>query len=86
MAAIVGYVLSHNFVDPPIYELLVTGDGRLLARVGGQFGFDTFVGTYADLVRNWRALIEAAGLTQGEYMEIASRFAGRIGWYGRATA
>jgi hypothetical protein len=86
MAAIVGYIIGEQFIDPPIWKMTVTSDGFVLARVGDQVGFDTFISSYLPLLRNWSRLIAAADLTPEEQVEAACRFAARVGFYGRATA
>jgi hypothetical protein len=86
MAAIVGYVINEHFVDPPICEMTVTGDRFVLARVGNAIGFDLFVGSYADLLQNWKRLLETADLTRDEHIEAECRFAERVGLYGRTIA
>ena len=87
LRAIVAYVIGvERWANPPIRELTVTSDLFVLARVGDQIGFDTFVGSYTDLVRNWLSLLGAAELTTDELWEADCRFAARVGFYGRATA
>jgi len=54
LRAIVAYIIGvERWANPPIRKLTVTSDLFVLARVGDQIGFDTFVGSYSDLVRNW---------------------------------
>ena len=66
MAAIVGYILGEEWSKPSIAEMVVTSDGFVLARNEGHVGFDTIIGTAADLERNWNNLLRAAGLTSEE--------------------
>ena len=47
----------------------------MLARNAGHVGFDTIVGTAADLERNWDNLLRAAGLTGDERQEAGERYA-----------
>ena len=86
MAAVVGYVLGANFVDPAITEINVTSDGFVLARVQGDAGASRFIGNYADLLRNWLHLVGTAGLSRREFIEARGLFAARIGFFGRVTA
>ena len=86
MAAVVGYVLGANFVDPAITDISVTSDGFVLARAQGDVGANRFIGNYADLLRNWLRLVGAAGLSKREFMEAQGLFAARVGFFGRATA
>lgn len=86
MTAIVGYILGETYVDPPIWEMVVTSDGFVLARVGGHVGCDTFIGSYSDLYRNWMRLLNAAELTDEEQIEAQCRFAELVGFYSEVTA
>ena len=87
LRAIVAYIIGvERWSNPPIRELTVTSDLFVLARVGEQIGFDTFIGAYTDLARNWLSLLAAAELTPDELWEADCRFAARVGFYGRATA
>jgi hypothetical protein len=74
MAAIVGYILGENWSKPRIAEMVVTSDGWVLARNKGHIGFDTIIGTLADLERNWNNLLRAAGLTSEEQQEAGERY------------
>lgn len=69
MAAIVGYLVEKKWTEPSIAELVVTSDGHVLARHDGDCGCNHYVGTAADLERNWSRLLEAAGLTDDERAE-----------------
>ena len=71
MAAIVGYLPGKKWTEPSIAELVVTSDGHVLARRDGDCGGNHYVGTAADLERNWLALLEAAGLADDERAEAA---------------
>lgn len=68
MVAIVGYFLGEWYTDPQITGLCVTSDGMVLAQNSGDLGYNTVIGSYEDLERNWLGLInlEAVGLTQEE--------------------
>jgi hypothetical protein len=66
MAAIVGYILGEVWSKPSIAEMVVTSDGFVLAQNEGHVGFNTIIGTAADLERNWNNLLRATGLTSEE--------------------
>jgi Resolvase, N terminal domain len=68
MAAIIGHILDVTFVNPAIGQIVITSDGFVLARAQRQAGAN-FIGSYAGLLRNWLALLAAAGLTRAERME-----------------
>jgi len=69
MAAIVGYICDENYTDPAINELVVTSDGFVLIEHVGEIGANTMMGEESDLLRNWRNLLDAAGLTPEERTE-----------------
>ena len=74
MAAVVGYILGRRWTRPRIVELVITSDGWVLARNAGHIGFDTIVGSAADLERNWENLLRAAGLTSEQQQEADERY------------
>jgi hypothetical protein len=80
MAAIIGHILDVNFVSPVIGQIVITSDGFVLARAERQAGAN-FIGSYADLLRNWFGLLAAAELTRAERIEAESLFAKKIGYY-----
>jgi hypothetical protein len=86
LSAIVGHVIDEQFVDPPIREMVVTNDGYVLARVGDDKSCRTFLGSYSDLMYDWKNLIAAARLSRDEWVEVSCRFAAKIGLYGAMTA
>lgn len=86
MAAVVGFVLDTRFSQPSIAEIVVTSDGFLLARAEDEVGANHFIGSHADLTRNWLALIAVAGLTTSEWIEATALFAAKIGYSGREVA
>jgi len=69
MAAIVGYICDENYTDPAINELVVTSDGFVLVEHVGEIGANTMMGEESELLRNWRNLLDAAGLTPQERTE-----------------
>ena len=74
MAALVGYILGKRWSKTRIAELVITSDGWLLARNRRHIGFDTIIGTVADLDRNWSNLLRAANLTREERQEAGERY------------
>jgi hypothetical protein len=74
MAAVIGYILGEDWSKPNIAEMVITSDGFVLARNEGHVGFNTIVGTAADLDRNWNNLLRAAGLTSEEQQEAGKRY------------
>jgi hypothetical protein len=86
MAAIVAFLIDAQVTRPSIADIVVTADGFVLAGVDGDVGTNHFIGTYSDLVRNWRALITVAGLTKQEHIAAETLFASRIGCFGQADA
>jgi hypothetical protein len=83
MAAIVGYILGEEWSKPSIAEMVVTSDGFVLARNEGHVGFNTIIGTAADLERNWNNLLRAAGLTNEERHEVNDRYRQAVRHYRR---
>ena len=83
MAAVVGYILGGHWSRPRIVEMVVTSDGWALARNAGCLGFDTIVGTAADLERNWDTLLRAAGLTDEERRKADERYRQAVRSYRR---
>jgi hypothetical protein len=66
MAAIVGYIIDEHYTCPGIASIIVTSDGAVLAMQDGDIGYNEFVGHVSDLERNWKNLLNAAGLTSEE--------------------
>lgn len=86
MAALVGFVLDTPFVEPRIAEIFISQDGIVLSRPEGDPGASHFLGSYADLLRNWLQLIAAAGLSQREFIEAQCLFAAKVGFFGPTSA
>jgi hypothetical protein len=86
MAAVLGFILDVSFIQPRIIEIAVTSDGFVLARPEGEVSRPHYLGTYADLLRNWSRLIAAAGLTLAERIEAECLFASRIGYFNGVIA
>lgn len=74
MAALVGHILGLKVTEPAIAELYVTSDSCVLARHEGDIGANDFIGSLADLERNWTGLLDAAGLTTMQRLEANAAF------------
>jgi hypothetical protein len=86
MAVIVAFLIDRPVTTTAIAEIVVTPDGLLVAAIDDDLGTSYVIGTYVDLLRNWLALIEVAGLTQDERILAETLFASKIGYFGRAQA
>lgn len=82
MAAIVGFIAGKRYTDPAITELHVTPDNMVLAALEGDCGANDFLGSRADLMRNWQALLKCAGLTDAEYTDASLAFANKVESHG----
>ena len=80
MAAIVGCILGQAWTSPAIAELTITSDGHVLARHEGDCGHNDYIGTVADLQKNWRRLLDAAGLTSPSDRKPRLRTSGPCMW------
>jgi hypothetical protein len=78
MAAIVGYILDEALTNPAINELVVTSDGFVLAQHDGDVGDNDFMGQESDLLRNWKNLLDTAGLTPEERTEAEAAYQSHI--------
>jgi hypothetical protein len=74
MAAIVGYILNTQLTDTQLVEVIVTSDGMVLGRRMNDVGFNEFLGAEADLVENWKILLDVADLTPEQREEAERRF------------
>jgi hypothetical protein len=74
MAAIVGLILGETFTEPAIASIFVTSDNFILAMDEGDIGYSHFIGSAADLRRNWDALLDVAELTEEEHAEATRLF------------
>lgn len=84
MKAITAYLIGINdqVEGDAIEEMHVTTDGHLMARRRGEVGAE-FIGSYADLDRNWHGLIQAAGnLTPDEAHDAEELLKSRITFWG----
>ena len=72
MASIVGYILEEKFTNPELLELCITSDGYLNDPVGG------FMGDASDLERNWKNLLDVAGLNPKQRIEAQLMYKTRI--------
>ncbi len=66
MAAIVGCILDRQYTQPSIAELVIASDNCVLARHVGDIAYNDFIGARSDLERNWKRLLDVAGLTSDE--------------------
>ena len=73
MSAIVGCVLGKAFTTPCIAEFHISSDGFILARHDDDIGFNDFIGSMDDFTANWTRLLDVAGLTEDERIEVAKR-------------
>jgi hypothetical protein len=80
MSAVLGHLLDAEFIQPAIIEIAVASDGFVIGSVEGE-SKAVFIGGYADLLRNWLGLLDAARLTTAERIEAEALFAGKIGYY-----
>ena len=78
MAAIVGYICDETCTDPAINELVVTSDGFVLAEHVGEVGANDFIGQESDLLRNWNALLDAAGLSPEERTQAEAAYQSHV--------
>jgi hypothetical protein len=85
MAAIMSYLLNTPSIEPRIVEIIVTSENLVLARLENEEAPAHFVSTYFELLGNWFALINAAGLTPYERAEALAVFAAQIGFIGQTT-
>jgi hypothetical protein len=86
MAAIVGFVVEQDFTEPAIANIIVTAKGVVIARTDGEASALHIIGTYPDLLRNWMALLAAAGLSASELVDAQLLFATKVGFFGEANA
>lgn len=78
MAAIVGFICDERFTRPAITELVITGDGFLLAANEGDTGCNDMLGGESDLRRNWNNLLDAAGLTAEERIQAEGAYRAHV--------
>jgi hypothetical protein len=77
-AAIVGCILDRQYTQPSIAELVITSDGCVLARHVDDIGYNDFIGARSDLERNWKRLLDVAGLTKDERQLAKRKYRQRI--------
>jgi hypothetical protein len=78
MAAIVGAITGERYTEPALAELTITSDGVALARAEDDCGCNEWIGSAADLERNWQNLLSAAGLSESESRQAESAYAGAV--------
>ena|SRR5436305_2050486 len=86
MAAIIAFLIDQQVTRPTIVEIVVTCDCFVLAGLDDEVGANHLIGTYADLVRNWRALLAVARLNKQEHIAAETIFASKVGYVGRTDA
>ena len=86
MAAVVAFLIDQQVTRPTIIEIVVTSDRFVLAGLDDEVGANHLIGTYADLVRNWRALLAVARLNKQEHIAAETIFASKVGYVGRTDA
>ena len=86
MSAIVGFLVEEAFTEPAIADIIIIPQGLVIARTAGEASTVHILGAYTERLRNWRALLAAAGLTPSELVEAQSLFAAKIGFFGREIA
>ena len=86
LVAFTGFILGARFCRPYITAVVVTDSEIVPARASGDTDARRVLGSYSDVLRNWRRLITTAGLTQREFMEVQSLFAAKIGFLGPTSA
>ncbi len=74
-ASIVGCILGFDCNDTPYQSMHISSDGFLTAREKGDIGYNAFIGSEADLNKNWENLMKFAGLTDLEKTHANSLFA-----------
>jgi len=77
MGAIVGYLIDVSVTDPDITGLTITSDNFVLAATSDDPFMNSFIGSWSDLKRNLKELIEVADLTKEEkgvfFLELAEK-------------
>jgi hypothetical protein len=73
--AVLACLLGEEWTTPRIEQLCVTSDGHLLARGEGQAGYDIYIGSAMELVKNIHGLAPVAGLDGDELGYLLGRVA-----------
>jgi hypothetical protein len=66
MMAIMGYILDKELTDPSYASITITSDGHVLGMHRGDIGYNDYIGSIHDFVRNVNGLANVAELTQDE--------------------
>ncbi len=66
MMAIMGYILNEKLTDPSFASITITSDGHVLGMHRGDIGYNDYIGSIHDFVRNVNGLVNVAELTQDE--------------------
>jgi hypothetical protein len=78
MGSIVAYILGQEWVKPQVNCLMVTSDNFVMGQVKGDIGMNHFIGTESDLARNWKELLDCAGLGHDERALAVKLYADKV--------
>jgi hypothetical protein len=78
MASIVAYILGQEWVRPQVNCLMVTSDNFVMGQVKGDIGMNHFIGAESDLQRNWKELLDCAGLGHDERALAVKLYADKV--------
>jgi hypothetical protein len=79
MAAVVAFLLDAEWAKPPIADLVIDKRGTVFAVLDEEHDLhQVFIGSAADLERNWSILLRTAELTEAEYAFAMLRYRDRI--------
>jgi hypothetical protein len=75
LQAILGCLLGEDWTSPRLVEMVVTSDGHLLGRCGGEAEFKAFLGEVEDLIRNIHGVALVAELDGDEVGYLVAKVA-----------
>ena len=64
--AILGCLLEEDWTTPRLIEMVITPDGHVLGRCGGESSFKAFLGASEDLIKNIHGVAPVAELDGDE--------------------
>ena len=73
--AILGCLVWESWTTPRLVEMIITPDGHLLGRCDDQPGFNAFLGSAEDLIRNIHGVAPVAELDGDEVGYLVSKVA-----------
>ena len=73
--AILGCLLGEDWTSPRLVEMVVTSDGHILGRCGGEAEFKAFLGEVEDLIRNIHGVAPVAELDGDEVGYLVAKVA-----------